>query len=245
MSKIKDVLRDLRESMTGIIGSFIMSDAGEVESEDVPELMADPIEKVSKTLHHVIRVIQATRDVEKLTVDSETVRIISLPADGRMLGVVTEKNINQPLFKLMSNMAVAKIKETPKQPTSKAPEFDVEEICEHYNQLFAAAAKRLANIIGPKSAYHFSEGAQKVRKSYPNLFNGIVFDSKGMPDMAMLREKSREISEKEELVLAFDEMLLSMLDTVKKIAGPKQEQKAMDEVQKIKYLIHHYPPGKV
>jgi hypothetical protein len=36
-----------------------------------------------------------------------------------------------------------------------------------------------------------------------------------------------------------------MLDTVKKIAGPKQEQKAMDEVQKIKYLIHHYPPGKV
>jgi predicted regulator of Ras-like GTPase activity (Roadblock/LC7/MglB family) len=232
---MKEILEELKGSMGGIVGSFVVTENGDVASQDVPELMEEPIIRVSRTMHHVIKVIKATRSVDKLTVDSENAQLISIPTNNRILAVIAEKNINQPLFKLMSNMAAAQIKDSPTQsPPPKEPEFNGTKICELYDELFGAAAKRLVNIIGPKSAVHFNEGAEEVLRSHPNMFNGIRFGPSGKPDIAMIKENCSKITDKAELIRALDKLLYSMLETVKRVAGAKQEQKAMDEIQIIK-----------
>ncbi len=232
---MKEILEELKGSISGVIGSFVVGEKGEVLAKDVPSIMAGPVDKVSKTLRHVTDVIKSTKSVDKIIVDSDNAKLISIPVEGRIVGVIAEKNINQPLFKLMSNMAIAKIKEAPApEAAPKAPAFDSTGVCDVYEKIFEAAAKRLTNIIGPKSALHFSEGAEQIRSSYPNLFKEIEFGRDGKPDMAVIRERARKFSEKDALIDALDELLLSMLDTVKKISGAKQEQKAMDEIQKIR-----------
>jgi hypothetical protein len=215
---MKEVLQELKGSMNGIVGSFVISEVGEVEAMDVPEIMEEPISKVAKTLHHVSNVIKSTKTVDKLTVDSKD--------------LVTEKNINRPLFKLISNMAITKVKKAPMTP--KAPQLDTGKICDLYDRLFGAAAKRLANIIGPKSATHFEAGAEEIKKSYPDLLGGLRFGSTGKPDMMEIRENSRKISHKKEIIEPFDKLLFSMLETVRNVAGSKQVEKANEEIEKIR-----------
>jgi predicted regulator of Ras-like GTPase activity (Roadblock/LC7/MglB family) len=232
---MKDVLEELKGSISGVIGSFVIGEKGEVAGQDVPELMSGSIDKVSKTLHHVTNVITSTKPVDKMTIDSETAKLIILPANGRLLVVVAEKSINLPLFKLMSNMATSKIKEAPAaEEKPKEPEVDFGQICDVYDGLFGAAAKRLANIIGPKAATHFSEGAEEVIKKYPGVFGEVTFAKTGKPDIIKIRENTANVSNKDEFMDALDELLLSMLDSVKKTAGAIQEQKAMDEIQDIR-----------
>ncbi|RMF91322.1 MAG: hypothetical protein D6733_01520 [Methanobacteriota archaeon] len=232
---MKEILEELKGSISGVIGSFVIGEKGEVAAKDVPEIMAGAVEKVSKTLHHVTNVIKASKAFEKMTVDSESATLIAIPANGRILVVVAEKTINLPLFKLMSNMAISKLKEAPApEAEPEKPAFDAGRVCDVYDQLFGAAAKRLANIIGPKSAHHFAEGAAEVLKNNPDVFEGVTFHSTGKPDMMKIRENAKNISDKDRLLDAFDELLLSMLDSVKKTAGAIQEQKAMDEIQRIR-----------
>ena len=231
---MKDILVELKGSMGGIIGSFVIGGDGEVVAQDMPDLMAGAISKVSKTLHHVTNVIKATKSMDRLTVDSETAKLLSFPANDRLLVVIAEKNINQPLFKLMSNMAVSKIREAKTPPAPKAAAFDAGKVCDFYDPLYGAAAKRLANIIGPKCGVMFNEGAAGVKGRYQALFEGLHFGPNGKPDMLKIRENAKKMKTKDELLDALDELLLSMLDSVKKTAGAKQEQKAMDEIQQIK-----------
>jgi predicted regulator of Ras-like GTPase activity (Roadblock/LC7/MglB family) len=232
---MKEILEELKGSMGGVIGSFVINGKGDVAANDMPELMGGVINKVSKTMHHVTSVIKATRSVDKITVDSDSAKLISIPTDGKILVVLAEKNINQPLFKLMSNMAVQKVKESPEVSIApKEPEFNVDKIANHYDLLYGAAAKRLANIIGPKSGQIFNEGSDHVKNSYPKLLSGIIFGRDGKPDIEKIKENAAQIPKKDELLEGLDELLLSMLDSVKKTAGAKQEQKAMDEIQKIK-----------
>lgn len=232
---MKNILEELKGSMKGIIGSFVVDADGKIAAEDMPDLMSGKIDTVSMTLHHVTDVIKATRSFDKITVDSDSAKLIAIPANDRILVVAAEKNLNLPLFKLMSNMATSKLKDAPASPVKpKEPAFDSSKVCDVYDLLYGAVAKRLANIIGPKSAVHFREGADAVIKSYPGIYNGLGFASSGKPDMESIKAHAKAVSNKEELLDALDEMLLAMLDSVKKVAGAKQEQKAMDEVQQIK-----------
>lgn len=232
---MKEILEELKSSMNGIVGSLVVGNDGEVIAKDVPDLMEDQVFSVSKTLHHVTSVIKATRSVDKLTLDTVSVKLISLPSEDRTLTVITEKNVNLPLFNLMSDIAITKIKDAPVAPKApKKPKFDAGRICDLYDQLYGAAANRLANIIGPKSATHFKEGAEAVKTKYPNFFNGMSFGSSGKPDMITIRSKAVSIPTKDELIKALDELLQSMLESVEKVAGPKQEQRAVDEIAQLK-----------
>lgn len=232
---MKEILNELEESLGGIIGSFVIGKDGSLESSHVPDIMADAAGRVSKTLHHVTRVIRSTRTMDKLTVVSDNALLIALPLDDRILVVLTEKGINQALFKLMSNMAISKLQAIPSAPAAPPkPSFDCDAVCSLYEKLYSSASKRLANIIGPKSAVHFSEGSEEVISSHLDLFEGLSFDRMGRPDMDLIKSRAKGITDKDRLTEGLDDLLLSMLDTVRSVAGPKQEQKAMDEIQKIK-----------
>jgi hypothetical protein len=304
-----EILGELNHGVDEIIASFIIDENGGVEAQEGPELMAGPIDMVSKTLFHFTNVVQSTKPINKLTFESERAKLISIPFDGLILVVLAEKNINQPLFKLMSNMVISKIRESPRStpgsPPTKAsvpatiepiesrpvydlldesvlegaqasftlidrygkvidskksipldnfepgdtvefnivkrvrqkinvarykvketPSFDVNKICDLYDQLFGVVGRRLARIVGPKSAVYFKVGANSIEKNYPKLFEDLSFNVHGKPDMSTLRDRAKKISNKDELIEALDELLLCMFDTVKKIIGSKQEQKA-------------------
>ncbi|GBE18048.1 hypothetical protein BMS3Abin16_00639 [archaeon BMS3Abin16] len=232
---MKEILLELRESMSGVVGSFVLDEEGEIISQDMPELLEGPASKVSKSLHHVTNVIRATRSVDKLTVDSENAKFISLPAGDKVLVVVAEKTINQPLFQLMSNMAGEKLKKakTP-APAPRKDEASWDEIITFYDQLFGEAAKRLANIIGPKSATHFYEGSEAVRNSHPLLFANLGFGPNGKPDVTAIRKNAENLGSTEELTKGVEEMLESMLETVEQVAGKKQRERALEEIDRIR-----------
>ena len=304
---MKAILEELNMGLSGIIGSFVIDEEGVVAAQDVPELIEGQLKQVSKTLSHANKVIKATRSLDKMTVDSENASLISIPVEGKILVVIVDKNINQPLFKLMSNMAISKIRQAPvllppahappsiqatrssesgaliavldesvlqgsqvtftltdrygrvidmrksspmnnlspgdviefnivntvKQKTNMASykvkevaTFDFTGICILYDQLFGIAAKRVENLIGPKGGERFKEDALGVIRDYPEVFSGISFNKDGKPDLARIMESASKVYSKDELVHALDEMLLSMFNTVKKIAGQKQELKA-------------------
>ncbi len=232
---MKEILLELRESMSGIVGSFVLNEEGEIVAEDVPELLGDPAIKVSKSLHHVTNVIKATRSVDKLTVDSENAKFISIPTGDNVLVVVAEKTINPPLFQLMSNMASVKLKKakTP-APAQKKDQAFGEELVSFYDQLFSEAAKRLANIIGPKSATHFDEGSVAVRNSHAKLFSELSFGPDGKPDITVLRKNAENIKSKEDLTSGLEGLLESMLESVQRVAGQKQRERALEEIEKIR-----------
>jgi predicted regulator of Ras-like GTPase activity (Roadblock/LC7/MglB family) len=117
---MKEVLEDLKKNVDGIIGSFIIDKNGVVSAQNVPELMTEPIKSVSKTLHQFISVIKATRSVDKLTLDSDNAKLVTIISDGKLLVAITEKDISQRLFKIMSNLAVSELKELSK-PQSPSP----------------------------------------------------------------------------------------------------------------------------
>jgi len=232
---MREILLELRESMSGIVGSFVLDSEGEIIAEDVPELLEGPANKISKSLHHVTSVIRATRTVDKLTVDSENAKFISIPAGDKVLVVVAEKTINQPLFQLMSNMAGSKLKKakTPAR-TLRKDEASREEIIAFYDQLFSEAAKRLANIIGPKSATHFYEGSAAVRNSHPTLFANLGFGPGGKPDTSALQKNAGNIGSVNDLTKGLEELLETMLETVQQVAGSKQRARALEEIEKLR-----------
>ncbi len=314
--RMKDVLFELNKSVNGVIGSFIIDENGEIAAIAAPELMVGPIKKVSKTLHRFTKIIKTTRSVDKLSLDAENARLISIKANGRLLVVIAEKRMNKSIFNIMSYLAVAEIKDMPpKMPEAGKPiaeepvvvqdsevrpafemldkaqldgaqasfslvdrqgnvihsarsialdevnpgdklefymvrtleskthlasykvkeplSYDHDKICDLYDQLFGVAAQRVVNLIGPKSGVRFAEGADNVLKSYPDIFDGIDFGPDGKPNMRVIREKAGEVTNKDKLIEALDEMLLSMFETLKTIAGPRQEQKAREALDEM------------
>jgi hypothetical protein len=145
----------------------------------------------------------------------------SIPLDNFEPGDTIEFNIVKRVRQKI-NVARYKVKE--------APSFDVGKICGLYDQLFGVVGGRLARIVGPKSAVYFKEGADSIEKNYPRLFEDLSFSALGKPDMNTLKERAKKMSNKDELIEALDELLQCMFDTVKKIVGSKQEQKAFQSL---------------
>lgn len=46
------ILEELKGSMGGIVGSFVIGERGKVLAQDVPKSMSGELGKVSMTLHH-------------------------------------------------------------------------------------------------------------------------------------------------------------------------------------------------
>lgn len=238
---MKETLEELKESISGIVGSFVIDEKGGVAAQDVPELMAGSVSKVSKTLHHVINVIKATKPIENMIIDSDNAKVIVMSANGRMFVVIAEKSINLPLFKLMSNMAISKIKEAPKPVTVKpsmpevsaADTADIGNICSLYNQMFEVVAKKLTIIFGPGAAKMFDEKLKDAREKHPKLLENVGFEATGKPEISKLTLNASKVP-KDELIEGLEAILGGMLEAVKSTAGVKVAEKALNETKKIK-----------
>lgn len=113
---MKGILEELKGSVSGVIGSFVIDVNGRVPIQDMPDSLSEQTNKVSNTLHHVMNVIKSTKPADKISIDSNGGKVFVVVLGDNILVVVTEKTINKPLFNLMFNMAVSKLKEVTIEP---------------------------------------------------------------------------------------------------------------------------------
>jgi len=238
---MKVILEELKKSMGGIIGSFVIGEGGVLEAQDVPEVMHGHTETVSRTIYHTIHAMEEAKSVERMTVDSENAKLVVLPADGRLLVVIGEKNLNLPLFKLISSMIVSKIREEPvaearavaEEKPAPQPAPDAERICRLYDGMFEIAAKKLLLILGPGAGRLFAEKAGGVMRKYGALFEGVGFGRDGKPEIEKILKNAAGVS-REELIEGLEGLLEAMLEGVMATAGARVADKARVEINTIK-----------
>jgi len=236
---MKEILDEFRGSMAGILGAFVIDETGAVVAESMPDIMKGASSKVSRAVKHVVDVIKATKPLERITVDGENGKFILMNANGRILVVLTQKDVNLALFKLMGNMAAVKIKEAKAVPAAAAKAKgalsagEIGAICSAYDDIFSTVARRLANVIGPKAASLFESGTTAVRRAHAGVYIDVKFDPTGKPNMLKIKENAAS-SSKAELLLSLEELAASMVEVVRANAGSTMAEKARDEVEKLR-----------
>jgi predicted regulator of Ras-like GTPase activity (Roadblock/LC7/MglB family) len=232
---LRDTLEELKNIMKGIVGSFVIDEQGEVAALDLPETLAKKAVKISKLLYYVINVMKSTRRFERIILDSENQKMVAILVDGRILVVVAEKDINIPLLKLVSKIAVSKVGKEKVLPRMerKISKDDVNKICNDYDELFGVPAKKLIEIFGDEAARMFDSKITEVQEDHPKLFSDVGFGSNGKPKISKIKMNSNKVSGNE-LAAGLEDMLVSMLETLKDTAGANIADKAIDEIIKIK-----------
>ena len=230
---MKEILDEFKQSMSGIIGAFVIDSKGNVVASNMPEIMEDACKKVGKTIKNVVDVIRATKSFDRISIEAENGKFFIMNADGKVLVALTEKNINPALFKLMSNMAIVKVKEAKIEEKKELSDADLESIRNVYDEIFSAIAKRLANIIGPKAAALFEKGTADVRKTHAKLFFDVKFAADGKPDIAKIKENAKGLS-KNDLVSGLNELAEAMISIVSANAGKGMAEKARNDFESLK-----------
>ncbi len=231
---LKATLEELKNIMSGIRGSFVIDEKGEVAAEDLPEELSEKVGKISKLLNYVSEVMKSTREFERIIVDSDDMKLIVMMVNNRLLVVITDKDINLPLLKLVSRAATSKVKHERLPPrVVKIDPAKVAQIIERYFRLFSVPASKLFEIFSSQAAPMFNSKFHVVRENHPILLKSVGFQDDGQPEMDRLKSNSKLVSY-DDLVAGLEDILLSMLETLKDTAGGTIADKAIDEIIQIK-----------
>ncbi|GBE56401.1 MAG TPA: hypothetical protein ENH13_00580 [Euryarchaeota archaeon] len=231
---MKAALEELKNIMTGIRGSFVIDEKGLIGAEDLPMELSKKAAKISKLLYYVSDVMKSTREFERIIVDSEDMKLVVMTVNSRLLVVVADKNINLPLLKLVSRAAISKVKRVRLAPrVERIDPVKAERIIERYNKLFNVAAEKLTGIFESQAAPMFNSKFYEVREDHPVLLKSVGFQDDGLPEMNRLKSNAKLVSY-DELVAGLEDILVSMLETLKDTAGSNIADKAIDEIIQIK-----------
>jgi predicted regulator of Ras-like GTPase activity (Roadblock/LC7/MglB family) len=232
---LRDTLDELKNIMKGIHGSFIIDEKGDVAALDLPEKLEEKAVKISKLLYYVINVMKGTRPFERMILDSENQKFIAIIVEGRILVVMAEKDVNIPLLKMVSQIAVSRVQKEKVLPglQRKISTDELNKICNAYDELFGVPAQKLKEIFGEEAARMFDEKLTEVREDHPKLFSDVGIGLDGKPKISKIKMNSSEVSG-DELAAGLEDMLVSMLETLKDTAGANIADKAIDEIIKIK-----------
>lgn len=234
---MEETLKELKENLTGIIGCFVIDENKNVIAHDMPELMTEPINRVSKPLNYIVNVIKSAKSFDRIIVDSECAKLIVMPANGRMLVVIAERGINLPLFRLLSNVTISKIKEVPVVAAKQeVPDPDFDKIYGLYDTLFGVAAEKLTVFYGPGAAQKFDERLKDARDKHQNLLVDVGFGEDGKPEIAKLRMNGRGVP-REELIAGLEDILLAMIETVKSYVGQSIADEVINDMIKMRERI--------
>jgi predicted regulator of Ras-like GTPase activity (Roadblock/LC7/MglB family) len=231
---MKETLEELKEILREIIGAFVINSDGNVVSYDLPKKIAEQVNKLSKLIYYVVGVMNATRPFERVIIDLGNVKMIAVFADDLILVVMAEKKINLPLFKLVSNLTVTRIKKDRKgKSTRSASPEELTEICDTYDLLFGIVAEKLIDVFGEDSVSMFHDNFEIVKEDHPKLLENVRFGKEGKPKVSNIKMNAVKVS-KDELISGLEDILVSMLETLKSTAGNKIADNAIDEIIGIK-----------
>ncbi|MFQ5887448.1 MAG: hypothetical protein ACE5HY_01995 [Candidatus Hydrothermarchaeales archaeon] len=234
---MEETLKELKENIAGIIGCFVIDEDKNVAAHNVPELMAGFIGGVSKPLNYIINVIKSAKSFDRIIVDSECAKLIAMPANGRILVVIAERSINLPLFRLLSNVIISKIKEVPAVAVKQeVPAPDLDKIYGLYETLFGVAAEKLTVFYGPGATQKFDEKLKDARETHQKLLADVGFGEDGKLEIAKLRMNARGMP-REELIAGLEDILLAMIETVKSYVGPSIADEAINDIIKMRETI--------
>jgi len=231
---LKAALEELKNIMTGIRGSFVIDEKGAVGAEDLPADLSEKAAKISKLLYYVSDVMKSTREYERIIVDSEDMKLVAMTVNSRLLVIVADKNINLPLLKLVSRAAISKVKSERLQPrVARIDPAKAAQIIERYHRLFSVPADKLTEIFQIQAAPMFNSKFYEMREDHPILLKSVGFQDDGLPEMKRLKSNSMLVSN-DELLAGLEDILVSMLETLKDTAGGNIADKAIDEIIQIK-----------
>ena len=232
---MKATLEELKGIMDGIIGSFVIDENGEVAALELSEPLAEKAKKLSKLIHYVTTVMRSTRPFERIIIDSESLKLLTMSANEKMLVVIADKDIHLPLLKLVSMVAVKRLKEEKRHARDKKriTSSDINSICNFYEVLFTAVAKRLIDIFGGEAAQMFDKKLEEIKEDHPRLLADVSFDPNSTLKMSRVKMNAAELS-RDELKAGLEDVLVSMLETLKFTAGANVADKAIDDIIRIK-----------
>ena len=105
MTKIFD---DIRSSMPGVVGSFILDSSGELVASDVPPLFAGELESLASNLYYLSEVAKDSKSsFTKMMINGTSGHIAYIVGGDASLGIVTSKSCDTGLLELVETKAVA------------------------------------------------------------------------------------------------------------------------------------------
>jgi predicted regulator of Ras-like GTPase activity (Roadblock/LC7/MglB family) len=230
---MKATLEELKNIMNGIVGSFVINGNGDVVAQNLPDIMAEKASKISKLIFYTTGVMKSTTPFERIIMDSENVKIITIVFEGGVLVVLAEKEINLPLLKLVSKITVSRLRGDNYAVKRKVAFDEVNQICNIYDLLFGLAAKKLFEIFGSEAAEMFDDKLGDVREDHPKLLSNVSFGQDGKPKIAKIKMNASKLN-KDEILSGLEDILVSMLETLKDTAGTNIADKAIDRIIKLK-----------
>jgi len=234
--RMKETLEELRGIMNGVIGGFVIDETGKLAAQDLPKSYVGRARRSSKILYYVASVMKATRPFERVLIDAGNLKIVVMLAGDMILVVLAERDVNLPLLKLVSNMALARLRGERRAAVAESERLsqaEVNRICNFYDGLYSLVAGRLIEIFGEEAAEMFAVKAREVREEHPKLFSNLDFSRNGTPRLSRLKLTAGAFT-REELVAGLEDLLVSMLETLKSTAGPMVADKTIDEIIRVK-----------
>ena len=105
MTKIFD---DIRSSMPGVVGSFILDSDGELVASDVPSLFAGDLESLTSNLYYLSEVAKDSKNsFTKMMINGTSGHIAYIVGGDASLGIVTSKSCDAGLLELVETKAAA------------------------------------------------------------------------------------------------------------------------------------------
>jgi hypothetical protein len=215
-------LEELKKIMSDILGSFIIEN-GEIVVQDMPEVLSENLDKLSKSIYFFTHAMKSTRPFERIIIDSRYLTSIVIPVNSRILVMLAEKTIYLPLFKLVSKSFVSRL------PTlkSKSTALEINKICNLYDGLFGLVAKKLTIVYGPEAGQMFENKLTELQRYHPKLLANVDFRSDARPKISKIKLNAIKVT-RDELLLGLDDLLMSMLETLKDTTGSTITDKAIN-----------------
>lgn len=159
------IFEDIRSSTDGIIGSFIITNCGEIVASDVPALFKNALENASESLFYLADIVQESKDFESLLIEAQDGHIcLTQGLDGKYLGVIASSNANLQVLNIVTKKAAVNL-EVPFEVTSTKPTMPVMNTAEsttpvvahsitesNRNAIFSEVIGKTQLLYGPKVA---------------------------------------------------------------------------------------------
>lgn len=109
MTKIFD---DIRSSMPGVVGSFILDSDGEVVASDVPSLFSGELENLASNLYYLSEVAKDSKDsFTQMMINGTSGHISYIVSGDAALGIITSKSCDAGLLELVETKAASALEE--------------------------------------------------------------------------------------------------------------------------------------
>lgn len=121
MTKVFD---EIKHTVNGVIGSYLMNMEGEILSNNVPQLFSNELVNASKDLFQLVDIVKYERPIKSIHVKADQGYIHLSVTDNFILGTFASKHADESMLALVTEKAIMSI--NPEEFKSGSPEITTE-----------------------------------------------------------------------------------------------------------------------